>query len=389
MNAFQGFLRMGSVLAVLVLSASLTYAWPGLVHILITEEAGYPELKFYANGPDTYKSTQPLGEGLMPSNYFAWTHILLTVDDWGTPIEGVEDPAYDMWILATKKLEGLSGQELDVARKTALGWRAHMAADRIVHFDYFPGGTILNWIQHGEMEGYAAIMAYVDIVCSGVLTDAFNVEFDAEGNWVGDDHGSVKEGYEVQWPGHWGLVSLAQRVYLKNQRKTDNPEPETIWPETAQTIGGQAAARESELQGAINGWEFGGQLLDFWPWNEYYYAIAEYGQLLTQDAPAGSTVLHVKHMYSWAPGGYVVITSADGSVSETRTIVARNRANRTVTVYPALTHNYSGNGAVGSDYVRYIGNPETGMYSGWEPWEVYYEESVTQVVQGVESLEAE
>jgi len=130
MNAFRSFLRMGSVLAVLVLSASLAYAWPGLVHILITEEAGYPELKFYANGPDTYESTQLWYEGWMPSNYFSWTHIRLTVRNWGAPIEGVEDPAYDMWVLATSKLQGLSGQELDVARKTALGSRAHMAAGR-------------------------------------------------------------------------------------------------------------------------------------------------------------------------------------------------------------------------------------------------------------------
>jgi len=385
MKTSHTLVSVSIVLFLVAMAGSVAYAWPGLSHILITEEADYPELKFYANLPDTYPSRQEGWELFMPSNYFSWTHIRLTVRDWGAPIEGVEDPAYDMWILATKKLEGLSGQELDVARKTALGWRAHMAADRIVHWDYFNAPewwqNPLIWVtQHLLKEEEVDILVYVDKVCGGDLEEAFNVEFDEVGNWVGGN-GRVKRGYAVQWPGHWGLVSLAQRVYLKNQRKSDETEDETIWPETAGTIGGRAATRESELQDAINGWGFGDW--DPYVWNEYEEACQDFAQLLTRDALAETSLLYVRHMYWWQSGMFVRVYSvADGSF-DLRQIDYVNRAQGSVSLVEALSKDYHGDGTVGSDYVVYMPGDR------WDPYEWYWVPAVEAVKQQVPLLEQE
>ena len=59
MNLLRVIGQTGLVITVFIFTAAVTYGWPGLSHIIITKEADYPDLKFYANGPDTYKSTQP------------------------------------------------------------------------------------------------------------------------------------------------------------------------------------------------------------------------------------------------------------------------------------------------------------------------------------------
>ena len=368
--------------AVVVPSA---YGWPGICHILITEDAGYPELRFYANLPDTYPSTQAWWKGGLPSNYFGWTHIRLTVSDWpgwGTPVEGVEDPAYDMWVPTTKKLRDLSPTEEQECRRTALGWRAHMAADRVVHFSYFPGGTLANWISHAVMEAEAGVLTYVDRICDRDLERAFNIDLDDQGNWVSGD-GSVREGYEPEWLGNWRLVSLAQRVYLKNQRKTAETEDKTIWPETSQVVSERAAERLAEFEGTVSQWNFKGYLPYPFNGNEFDEAVSDYAQLLTQNAPAGTKTLHVKFMYFWEVGEQVQVYEADGSQPETHTIAAIDRVNRTVTLEQTLANAYSGDGTGSSDYVMYM--PD----SNWEPYEPRWEASVQAVQQQVAGLQGQ
>ncbi|MCX5647489.1 MAG: hypothetical protein NTX40_00080 [Planctomycetota bacterium] len=381
MTAFRVLLRMVLAVTLLAAGAQVAFGWPGLSHVLITQEAGYNNLRFYANLPDTYPSMVEL----MPSRFFAWTHNRLTGTGWATPTPGVEDPAVDMWLLLKNKLNALQGNEKTVAENTALGWRAHIAADDVVHFEYFPGGGVsgINWLQHARMEAEVDILVYVEKICENNLAIAFNVTFDAQGNRNGGN-GNVNRGFAIQWPGHWGLISLAESVYLKNQRRTDITEPETIWPEPAATVQTRANNARTAAQTTINNWEFEhGGVLDMDWTNEYTEAVIDYGQLLTQNAGAGATVLHVKHMYPWEVGEQVRIYTADGSAFETRTITAIDRANRTVTVNQGLTNAYTGNGAAGSDYVMYMPDDD------WLPWEPRWEASVQAVQQQVAGLQGQ
>ena len=93
MTAFRMFLRMALAVMLLAAGAQVAFGWPGLSHILITQETGYNNLRFYANLPDTYPSRQEWHEVYMPSNYFSWTHNRLTGTGWAAPRSGVGSKA--------------------------------------------------------------------------------------------------------------------------------------------------------------------------------------------------------------------------------------------------------------------------------------------------------
>lgn len=156
-NSHACVVLCGVVISTMVVQPA--YAWWPIAHYEITKEAVGTDIATYAQLPDYVNSWQWFQwEGYDYEWFditfgFCWSH---GVQDAGEtvpmpPIPGVavkptypdpEDGRYPspaMWELAQRKLKDLPPSIEAEMLKVAKGFRAHNAADRLVHFTYFGG----------------------------------------------------------------------------------------------------------------------------------------------------------------------------------------------------------------------------------------------------------
>ncbi len=171
-------------LGLFFLSTHKVFAWGPIAHYVITKEALGNEgvtMAPYANLPDAWPSQTGLLGWLDTGIYFRWSHGVIDHGHYnlyiGTawvpkkptyPDDG-RYPGQVMKELLDNKLDNSGGKWGDSAilRLVQKGFRAHNAADRIVHWDFFLGAhdaltnseKIEAWtVHHGLKETWAEYM---------------------------------------------------------------------------------------------------------------------------------------------------------------------------------------------------------------------------------------
>lgn len=190
---------------------SPAYAWGPIAHWIIAEETGCDPK--YANLPDAWPSQW----GFIISEKFCWSHAVLDKGEYADTVPAKPEyprdgryPEFVMQILAKHKLSAPS----DDMFKTAEGFACHNAADSVVHWEYFEGGTSDNWLEdhlYKELWAEYVILTYVRLnFTSGSIFD-----FNTGGN-VKAEHQ-----FTLSATGNAKILQLAQKVYIKNGRYTD------------------------------------------------------------------------------------------------------------------------------------------------------------------------
>lgn len=348
------------------------WGWSGLAHIVITQKAGYPELKAFTNLPDTWSSFEPnaVQTGFI-SYYFAWSHIKRTQSGIKVPISGNEDPAMDIINLA-KKL----GNKTSIAINTAKGWRAHIAADDEVHFQFFPGGDLLKWIKHAHREKWCEVMIYVDHCCDGDIMKAFDITINPENGKVTGTK-VMKQQITVEWTGDANLIALAQKVYRKNQQMTDTDDDESIDIQTQDYIKNLMSNKCVTLQDEINSWTF----------DDYVDACKGLSQLITNSVPQGANLIHVKHSYGFAQGDTIRICQSNGDNHEDNEVAQVDYLNNTIILKKQTQYTYSANGSANSSFIMHVSSVDESIKpENVRPYEYYFEKSKQAVKIKVSQL---
>ena len=256
-------LLVGAAIIVLV---SHVCAWGPLAHFSAAPTGG---TRMTQNLPDLWLSRQDPGGttyiGKEVSPFFAWSHACLrngvanvttpttiTVGPFSTTIPGsvypvtptsygvpagIEKAGEDIYAMWTNKV--LPANKTEIMAITARGFAGHNAADSAVHFSYFQGGTIYNWlVEHWQKEIWAEYCVYIGV---------YNGDWD----WLGNPTVLVATGCT----GDGGAICLAQKVFRKN-RQTVDAVPDTTGAFKTITVEtkAQVDARISSLDGNyVNG----------------------------------------------------------------------------------------------------------------------------------------
>ncbi len=221
------------MLSLILFSSTHLYAWGPIAHYIIAKEAAkiknFPEsVADYANLPDYAPSRGWYffeKFGLLVGHYFIWSHAVIDRGSERFLIPRV--PAYPddgrypglvMQELLKNKLKSkkLKGSVLLDMQLTVNGFRAHNAADRVVHFEFFHGGSKENWVeQHDLKEAYAE---YLILLKDGYHGNQ-NMMFDKNGfiNLNTLDTNLFPE-KRILFKGNAELMHLAQKVFRKNRR---------------------------------------------------------------------------------------------------------------------------------------------------------------------------
>ncbi len=226
------------VLLILVSSIGVFESWEycqgygSIVHWIIAEEVGSDPS--YANLPDVWPSTS----AIWVSEKFCWSHAAIDMNPgpWipNTPVYADDGryPGFDMWCIARYKLKSPSS----IALKTAEGFVCHNAADRNVHWTYFEGGTLDNWIEdHQYKELWAEYIVFAWVKCEvdfdgGEVLELSDKMFDANGNV------QSARAFTMDVLGDGRLLNLSQKSYRKNGRYTDSDGTGDLDVDTTSTI---------------------------------------------------------------------------------------------------------------------------------------------------------
>ena len=180
-----------------------------------------------ANFPDVWDNMS----GLAISDAFTWTHDLLRTGEHGGVFGQLTVPNQPVYAPLTREPGMMMGRLLpkvanwttqpnpsqadkDVARKlaeaTARGFARHNAMDKMVHYDYFQGGTINRWAeQHRDKETWADMKLLGAPNCFGKNENLANFYEVPVGNVVVPIRGNAK------------VIQLAQKVARKNRQCMD------------------------------------------------------------------------------------------------------------------------------------------------------------------------
>lgn len=229
---------------VLSLLASTTdaFGWGAIAHFLVAKQAGEGKGTDYRNSTDKVEDYASLPDYvssreiawlipivLVTSKEFRWSHAVI---DQGTvanvPIltyvpkkPAYADPDDGRWpgkIMAgiCKKLDttGMTDAKKWELLNTINGFRAHNAADTLVHFEYFDGATEARspqergdaWtIHHGLKEVWADFVLLRNQYTGGVIT------------WIDDKNIDPPTGMSITLKGNAMLMQLAQKAQRKNR----------------------------------------------------------------------------------------------------------------------------------------------------------------------------
>ena len=232
-------------------------AWSPIVHYLTVREAQKldpsipPGLERYANLPDYHDPVNKVfwlrdWNFIENSQEFCWSHGLLSSNtSWQAvhldyqPDRG--EPGLVMMELVKNKIrpDRFSNSTIRVAvANTINGFRAHNAADNVVHFTFFAQDTVENWlIHHGFKEIYAEYFMLEQKAFSGARTNMFTAS-GAINQSAFDTTLMVKEDtvdgipFLTAAPDQTKmtakLMCLAQQVYRKN-RQVWQPEYKALF----------------------------------------------------------------------------------------------------------------------------------------------------------------
>ena len=209
------------------------YAWWPIAHYVIAKKVaqkkGLPEsVADYANLPDYVDSSEPYWVvARRVGYYFIWSHGVI---DNGNNYLVPKKPSYPepddarypgivMRELLKYKLKPgkISKKELLDMQNTVNGFRIHNAADRVVHWDFFLGGTAEKWVvHHGLKEGLAD---YNILLNYGYGGGDYNKMFTKKGYInLKNLNTSVIPKSGPGFKGNAKLMHFAQKVYRKNRR---------------------------------------------------------------------------------------------------------------------------------------------------------------------------
>ncbi len=208
---------IAAVPAIVALLGGSAHAWNPVAHYIMAQELGLDPN--YANLPDAWPSYIIS----VITEKFCWSH---SVQDTGYHGVGVpntptypEDgrwPEYDMRILAKYKLKTPSA----TANKTVEGFAAHNAADQVVHYAFFPGGTTAQWLEHSRKEFWADYVVFILKMTTTSFDD--DGQIGNSGAVFGANNRVLPNlAFRTDVSGDAQLLRLAQKVYRKNGRKTD------------------------------------------------------------------------------------------------------------------------------------------------------------------------
>lgn len=227
------------ICAILCLSVvSAGESWEAIAHYQLGVEAGGKRFGSFQNLADSWPSHAGWSGLWGITEWFAWSHaVQRTGRTDGIPNQPVDaiaqwDAGKTMYLFY--KRGGINGPE---AYETALGFLMHLAQDQRVHYRYFRGGSIPNWIEeHRYKEQWADCLVYQLAVYRG---------------GAGDD-GFDKDGRPLKLPlvenrGNAKLIARAQQEFVASGLSTDLDEQVTIQPEDV----GQITKRMGDHQAAI------------------------------------------------------------------------------------------------------------------------------------------
>ncbi len=209
-------IRIGRLLTALtasiVMYVNMAFGWSELSHITINHEAGATTVSnsvliSFGELPDAW----PSRDGIHISPYFSWCHnVEIMPQSWwqlwpSVPVyrSAMHEPGAQMLVLAQDKLDEPSAY----AVPTALAFMHHNAADGVVHWTYFGGGSLSAWIEHGLKESWANYPLYVEYLEGG-----YSPTFPPQDIDVGYTNADA------------GLIHLSQKIFRKNRLSTHQGE---------------------------------------------------------------------------------------------------------------------------------------------------------------------
>ena len=280
---------IASVTILAVCGASMrAFGWNPLVHYIIATAPNVAVNPTYANLPDAW----PSQDGTAIALYFCWTHAVLTTLNYtGSPFvpdypDDGRYPEFDMYILAMHKMRTPSG----IARRVTEGFACHNGADRVAHWEYFPGGSIQAWWDHRDMEIWAEYVVFASrcgaLAANGDIQprnrvfvlagpQAGQLRLDQLRTVLGDPAFT-----DMHVAGDANLLRLAQLAYRKNGRQPytnqqgSPPVAGHITVESEAAITGRLTTFDGQISG--NGqWAISRLTQGNWDgWNGWY-ALAQ------------------------------------------------------------------------------------------------------------------
>ncbi len=263
--------------AFLLLSSAPCHARGPIAHYIITKEAlgtNGAEVAPYSNLPDVWPSqTGPLA-WLDTGIYFRWSHGVIDNGHYNVylglawlpkkptfPDDG-RYPGEVMKDLIAHKFDNANGKwgNLDVLRKVQRGFRAHNAADRVVHWEFFLGATdaMTNsekqdaWtVHHGLKETWAEYIILAQQYLGQVITfqDTGSIAPPQTCQSLGIPNLNTNAIYMAK------LLRTAQGAYRKNRTihcVADGSEDYDFVPQAASEIATIIQDFNAELLGHFN-----------------------------------------------------------------------------------------------------------------------------------------
>ncbi|MRS04986.1 hypothetical protein EG832_17490, partial [bacterium] len=210
----------------------LSHAWGPIAHYSLGKAAGYGD-NVCMNLPDAWPSRE---YQIIISPWFAWTHAVqitgMNSAVPGTPIypEDGRYPGYDMQQIVSKKINDKTTEKINSAK----GFIGHNAMDSNVHYTYFRGGSLSNWlIQHSDKEEWAEYVIYENMADGDFDSEGYPTSFYG----VSIQRNNAKQ-ILIPCSANPDVIQLAQKAYRKNRRLTTayNDAGRFLEVDTIQTI---------------------------------------------------------------------------------------------------------------------------------------------------------
>lgn len=207
-----------SALALIAILPRLSFGWLELAHCALGDATGT------GAGYNTVPDFWPSYEGIHIGGYFLWSHECKVLEDGWWDLGWAQVPWYNYQLAADDDSPSLYldrlVQKMDTSRvtpsvlMTVKGWKAHNAADQVVHWSLFPGWdghwNMMDWLAHRPYEKAADMFVYVGVLYKGAWWDAFDQE---TGKAVGYPFTNMECGDTASD----AFLVLAQKVFRKKQ----------------------------------------------------------------------------------------------------------------------------------------------------------------------------
>jgi hypothetical protein len=220
-------------ITLIFLEITFAGAWQIITHYQLGVESGLDPTGSFQNLPDSWPSHDGVWKLYQISEWFAWSHGVLrngrTSGVPNLPVYPSSDQDPGKVIYKLYRAGGLKGGfEYD----TAMGFLAHNAQDRQVHYRYFRGGSKAAWREEHEWKEIWADCWIYRIRMGG--------KFDVEGRPLNLPN--------IDNRGNPGLISRAQSEFIASGLSTDAGSTVALpGPEVVKTIDGRISNHRKEI----------------------------------------------------------------------------------------------------------------------------------------------